>query len=100
MLDKVHNFLSRNISHVVDITYISIILLLPTELEKLRLQYFNNLYHYYLFCYILGFIMYGILFEVTSCLIFLRYPSYYNIKRIFTNLIARFSYPSPNSNFS
>ena len=100
MLKKVCNFLSRNISSTVDIIFISTILLLSTELEKLKLQYFNNLYHYYLFCYILGFIMHGIIFEVVSCLILPRYPSYYNIKRILTNLIAMFSYPSPNSNFS
>ena len=100
MLDKVHRFLSRNINSIVDIILISTILLLSTEIEKLELQYFDNSYYYYLFCYILGFVMYGITFEILSCLIVPRYPSYYNIKRIFTSLITVFSYPSPNSNFS
>ena len=99
MFDKVHRFLSKNINYIVDIILISTILLLSTELEKLKLQYFDNSYNYYLFCYILGFVMYGILLEVVSCLILPRYPSYYNLKRILTNLITIFSYPSPNSNF-
>ena len=98
MLDKVHSFLSRNINYIVDIILIPTLILLSTQLEKFKLQYFDNLYHYYLFCYIFGFVMYGITLEIVSCLILQRYPSYYNIKRIFTSLISMFSYPSPNSN--
>ena len=100
MLDKVHRFLTRNINYIVDIVLISTIILLSTQLEKLKLQYFDNSYNYYIFCFVLGFVIYGITSEVVSCLILPRYPSYYNIKRIFTNLITIFSYPSPNSNFS
>ena len=99
MLNKIHRFLSRNINYIVDIIFLSTISLLYTHIEKLELQYYDSPC-YYLFCYIFGFVMYRIMFELVSCLIFQRYPSYYNIKRILTNLITIFSYPSPNSNLS
>ena len=49
------------------------------------------------FSYIYGVVSYGLL-QILHCLILPRYPSYYNIKTIFTNLIIIFSYPSPNTN--
>ena len=100
MLNKVHRFLSRNIRLLTDIILISNIMLLSTKLEKIKFQYFNDLSNYYLFCFIFGFVMYGMLLEILSCLILPRYPSYYNIKDIFISLISMFSYSSPNSNLS
>ena len=102
MPGRLHSFLYRNINYIVDIVFISITFMFINDIEKLKLQYFSNMYNYYLFCYILGFITYGLIFEIISCLILLRYPSYYSIKKIFSDLLSTLVHPgpNPNSNFS
>ena len=72
--------------------------LICSNLEKNHDKYFTHLYYCYIFSYIYGVVSYGLLHEILHCLILPRYPSYYNIKTIFTNLIIIFSYPSPNTN--
>jgi hypothetical protein len=98
MFKSLHRFLIRNIDNIIYILFMIKTFLICSNLEKNHDKYFTHLYYYYIFSYIYGVVSYGLLHEILHCLILPRYPSYYNIKTIFTNLIIIFSYPSPNTN--
>jgi hypothetical protein len=100
MFNSLHKFLIRNIINVINFFFVIKTLLVFVKLEKNHEKYFSHLYYYYIFSYIYGIVSYGFLDEILCCLIFTRYPSSSNIKRIFTNLIYILSYPSPNSNLN
>lgn len=98
MFNSLHKFLIRNIDNIVYFLFMIKTFLIFSKLEKTHEQYFTHLYYYYIFSYIYGIVSYGFFDEILRCLILPRYPSFYNIKRIFTNLIYILSYPSPNRN--
>lgn len=100
MLKSLHKFLIRNIDIIVYFLFMIKTFLIFSKLEKTHEKYFSHLYYYYIFSYIYGIVSYGFFDEMLRCLILPRYPSFYNIKRIFTNLIYILSYPSPNSNLN
>ena len=100
MINFLHRFLIRNIDNIIYILFMIKTFIIFSNLEKTHDKYFTHLYYYYIFSYIYGIVSYGLLDEILRCLILPRYPSFYNIKNIFTNLLIIFSYPSPNSNLN
>ena len=84
----------KNIAMIINfiINYLTFAIL-EYNFNKIILE---NLYYYTIFCFLYGFISFGLIQEICNCFLYNRYPSIYNINQIFIKIFDLFSYKSPN----
>jgi hypothetical protein len=97
MFITLHIFLIRNTIFCVLIIHTILTYLIFDFLEEKYSDFINYSYYYWLvFCYIFGQIMFGLILEIYSCVVIVRYPRISSIKTTYNNIINSLVYPSPN----